>query len=382
MMPVIKKKIGYDEITVGPGFETLDVLAHEFTHGVTAFTSELDKGNTEAAALNESYSDIFGVLVEDYTKGGLDWGYGNNFGSTDYRNLNDPFTSYVPQPKSWMGTNWDTNGEPHINGGVNNYWFYLLTVGGSGSHVLGIGKAKSRFIAFKTLTLYLTDNSNYSDARAASRQATIDNYGACSNEVAQLCAAWDAVNVPGTGYTYCCTVTGAQVLCDDESDLPFTYTVLTRYGSSYNWTIPSGFTPSSNASTNSSYTLTSFSSTTPKTIQVTSSRAGSTATCSINISIIDCEPDCPPICRVENDQHAEISLFPVPASDFVTLRTSEKFLGHEVAIIDLLGRVRNKFIITDVNMKFEILGLKSGYYLSIISLENTKTIIPFTIFRD
>src|SRR6185436_1756832 len=41
----------------------LDIVAHELTHGVTAFSSRLEYVN-ESGALNESFSDIMGTSVE------------------------------------------------------------------------------------------------------------------------------------------------------------------------------------------------------------------------------------------------------------------------------------------------------------------------------
>ncbi|MBA2422903.1 MAG: M4 family metallopeptidase [Chitinophagales bacterium] len=77
----------------------------------------------------------------------------------------------------------------------------------------------------------MNKHSTYADARAATRQAAIDWYGICSNEVAQVGQAWGAVNVTGTLNTYCCTISGPSAICDDGSDLPATYFVTTRAGS-------------------------------------------------------------------------------------------------------------------------------------------------------
>ena len=44
--------------------ESLDVVGHELTHGVTDHTSNLEYV-TESGALNESYSDIIGVAISN-----------------------------------------------------------------------------------------------------------------------------------------------------------------------------------------------------------------------------------------------------------------------------------------------------------------------------
>lgn len=52
--------------STGP-LTALDIIAHEITHGVTSYTAELIYQN-ESGALNESFSDIFGVSVEWFAK--------------------------------------------------------------------------------------------------------------------------------------------------------------------------------------------------------------------------------------------------------------------------------------------------------------------------
>ena len=49
-------------------FATLDIIGHEWHHGVTQFTANLTYLN-ESGALNESFSDIFGAMTERYWKG-------------------------------------------------------------------------------------------------------------------------------------------------------------------------------------------------------------------------------------------------------------------------------------------------------------------------
>ena len=95
-----------------------------------------------------------------------------------------------------------------------NYWFYLLSVGKTGTNdkgtaynVQGITIGKAAKIAFRTLTTYLTASSQYANARTAAIQSATDLYGATSNEVRQTTNAWCAVGVgacatffaPGSG---------------------------------------------------------------------------------------------------------------------------------------------------------------------------------------
>src|SRR5210317_1166691 len=100
--------------------------------------------------------------------------------------------------------NSNDNGGVHTNSGVQNYWFYLLSEGGSGVNdkadsfnVSGIGIVKAAKIAFRnnTYELFNRINANYSDARFYSIRAAVNLYGACSPEVESVTNAWYAVGV-------------------------------------------------------------------------------------------------------------------------------------------------------------------------------------------
>lgn len=184
----------------------MDVCGHEITHGLTTRTANLTYSN-ESGALNEGFSDIFGTAIEFYSNPTTytpNWTIGERMNFT-IRNMANP--KQYGDPDTYKGTNWvpsggSDNGGVHTNSGVLNYWFYLLTVGKSGTNdfnfnyaVQGIGLDKAAKIAFRTLTVYLTASSTFSSARTWSIQAATDLYGAASNEVAQVKNAWCAVNV-------------------------------------------------------------------------------------------------------------------------------------------------------------------------------------------
>jgi Zn-dependent metalloprotease len=45
----------------------LDIIGHELTHGVTDFEAQLEY-EFQSGALNESYSDVFGILIKQWVK--------------------------------------------------------------------------------------------------------------------------------------------------------------------------------------------------------------------------------------------------------------------------------------------------------------------------
>ncbi|MFT6166017.1 MAG: PKD repeat protein [Vicingaceae bacterium] len=196
---------------------SLDIASHEITHGLTTFTANLIYAN-ESGALNESFSDIFGAAVEFFARPSrANWLLGEDIGGA-FRSLSNP--RQYGDPDTYDGTNWrqtigcipTQNNDQcgvHSNSGVQNKWFYLLTVGGSGTNnaptpqtynVVGLGIDTAAAIAFRNLTVYLTQSSNFADARFYSIQSAIDLYGACSPQHISVTNAWHAVGV-GAAYT-------------------------------------------------------------------------------------------------------------------------------------------------------------------------------------
>ena len=112
------------------------------------------------------------------------------------------------QPDTYEGNYWASttssfdNGGVHINSGVGNHWFYLLSVGGMGINDLNnnyyvnpITIQKAEKIAYKALTTGLTPTATYLDAYNATIAAAITLYGANSNEWEQVVNAWYAVGI-------------------------------------------------------------------------------------------------------------------------------------------------------------------------------------------
>ena len=185
---------------------SLDIAAHEMTHGVTQNSAGLIYRN-EWGALNESFSDIFAQTTEFYgTPQDFNYRIGEKItvDSLGIRSMSDPKS--MGDPDTYLAGLWYTgpldNGGVHINSGVQNYWFYVLTEGDSGQNDLGvtynvngIGMEKSAQVAYRNLAYYLTRTSEYYDARAGSIQAAEDLYGVCSPELLTVVEAWRAVGV-------------------------------------------------------------------------------------------------------------------------------------------------------------------------------------------
>jgi hypothetical protein len=154
-----------------------DVAGHELGHGLVQATAGLEYQG-HSGALNESFADVLGVSFEfwlykkfnsDDNKnndilGESDWLIGEDIGKTlkYLRNMMDPTKAQNPQPKTLRGQYWlDPNGQPdyggvHVNSGVSNHCFYLLSE--------KIGQEPALSIFYNCL-LKLSRNSDFIDFR-------------------------------------------------------------------------------------------------------------------------------------------------------------------------------------------------------------------------
>lgn len=191
----------------------LDVVGHEMTHGVTERTANLNYEN-QSGALNESMSDILGVLIETYGKYNVKNGGTWTFSSGDWlvgdevytpgtsgdalRSLTNPtlydqpdnMSNYQNLPNTEAG-DW---GGVHTNSGIPNKAGYLV--------VQAIGCEKTAKIYYRALTSYMTSTTDFLGARNYLVQAATDLYGAGSAEVTAVNNAFNSVGIVQFSDTY------------------------------------------------------------------------------------------------------------------------------------------------------------------------------------
>ena len=182
---------------------SIEVVGHEFTHGLIEKTANLIY-NSESGALNESFADIFGYMTRYRGRGAGDtsWTIGVEItsGGTGIRSFINP--SRFQMPDTYDGDFWDDFADVHSNSSVQNHWFHLLAVGGSGINDLGnaydiqaVGVDTAFQIAYRVLTVYLTPTSSYADAAFYSQIAAADLFGSCSDVYVSVANAWYAVGL-------------------------------------------------------------------------------------------------------------------------------------------------------------------------------------------
>ena len=213
---------------------TYEIVSHEFTHGLTDYTSDLIYA-FESGAINEAMSDIFGKGLEYfYDNNHFNWYIGQALplspSGNPFRSMIDPNERFDPKyylGQYWVFRNGDAGGV-HSNSGVLNHWFYLLVEGGTGTtqdgyeyNIDGIGMDDALQICYQMQAAYLTENSGYSEAFTYSRASVIDLFGANSPIMASVEEAWKAVGLEDSK------------LNDGRLDLDLSYESASSFGPEY-----------------------------------------------------------------------------------------------------------------------------------------------------
>jgi len=249
-----------------------DVVAHEFTHGVTDHESQL-LYYYQSGAINESLSDVWGELIDLWNEKGDDspsvrWLLGEDLGFT-IRDMKDPGTHGDPDRMTssnyWLRTysSWFDdfdNGGVHHNSGVNNKAAYLLTDGDSfnGVTVTGLGIAKTAKIYYEAQTHLLTSGSDYADLYDYLHQACLNLVGTDEITVAdcdEVRDAADAVEMnldpagladfsPDAAYCPANYAQGAVLFADDLETDASNWATTTLSDDSNNWVWLTGYATS------------------------------------------------------------------------------------------------------------------------------------------
>lgn len=111
----------------------LDVIAHEFTHAITENTAGLVYAD-ESGALNESFSDIFGIMIANWATGKFTsttdwvWELGTNFfeDGRPLRSLAKPASLGDPDHMDKYHHTYLDHGGVHTNCSIHNRAAYLL----------------------------------------------------------------------------------------------------------------------------------------------------------------------------------------------------------------------------------------------------------------
>ncbi len=160
-----------------------DVVAHEWGHAYTQYTSDLIY-QWQSGAINESFSDIWGETVDllnNYEDADEDNSLRTNCSSSARWIIGEDATTLgsgngirdMWNPTCYGNPGKITDGEyycgtldfggVHLNSGIPNHAYALLVDGGSynGQVINGLGFTKSAHIFWRTQSQYLTATSNF-----------------------------------------------------------------------------------------------------------------------------------------------------------------------------------------------------------------------------
>ncbi|RSS84244.1 M4 family metallopeptidase [Streptomyces sp. WAC06614] len=193
---------------------SIDVAAHEMTHGLTSVTGNMTYSG-EPGGLNEATSDIMAAAVEFWANSPQDVGdylvgekIDINGDGTPLRYMDKPSKDGSSKDAWYSGLG---GIDVHYSSGPANHWFYLASEGSGakvingvsydsptsdGLPVTAIGRDAAAKIWFRALTVgYFKSNTNYAAARTATLQAAADLYGQGSVTYNNAANAWAAINV-------------------------------------------------------------------------------------------------------------------------------------------------------------------------------------------
>jgi Zn-dependent metalloprotease len=184
------------------------VIGHELVHGYTQHIRGLSYFG-QTGAVNESFSDVFGVMASHWARGvkvhDADWTVGAGLfapgiNARGVRSLSDPGSAYDdpilgrdPQPRhmrDYVDTPED-NGGVHINSGIPNLAFYRVAMAFGGHSWGPAGK-----IWYTALTYRLTNDAQFDDLALATFDVAGDLYGFGGRFQKIVAEAWDSVGLP------------------------------------------------------------------------------------------------------------------------------------------------------------------------------------------
>lgn len=188
-----------------------DIIGHELTHGVTQYESNLEYHN-QSGALNESLSDVFGIMVKQRMLNQdvktSNWLIGENvLKGAQYalRSMKAPGTAYVnhpvlgtdPQPATFdkfvklPDTENGDWGGVHYNSGIPNFAFYVAAFN-MGSYAW----EKAGKIWYAAVTgNNLKSSATFADLKAQTIKMAEKIYGVGSNEAKAVKQGWDEAKV-------------------------------------------------------------------------------------------------------------------------------------------------------------------------------------------
>jgi Zn-dependent metalloprotease len=190
--------------------EDIDIIGHELAHAVTQYSANF-KYENQSGALNESYSDVFGIMIKQYAlKQDVkksNWLIGENIMLGDeyaIRSMKAPGSAFKnhpqwgndPQPATMndfvkMPNNVDEDyGGVHYNSGIANYAFCMAAIEAGGYAWETVGK-----VWYAALTQTLNADADFVAAKKATIAQAVTLFGKGSKVHKAVIKGWKAAKV-------------------------------------------------------------------------------------------------------------------------------------------------------------------------------------------
>lgn len=205
---------------------SVDVVAHEYGHGITNF--QIGWGNTgDQGSFNEGLSDVWGAIMQHRITGGNIWQIAEQLTvfNTCLRDLQNTNSAGVNRTMAdtYDGAQYNGSSSKYERSGPFSHWAYLLASGGSGTNdvggfynVYGVGMdLLENLIVRAVFGNFLDNTTTYAQVRTGMVNAA---RALCGNQngvlVQQVENAWKAVNV---GTATQSSISGVDHLCPSST---------------------------------------------------------------------------------------------------------------------------------------------------------------------
>lgn len=188
----------------------IDIIAHELAHGVTQYAANFDY-ELEPGALNESFSDVFGIMIKQFALNQKveesNWLIGENImlgKKYALRSLAAPGTAFVnhptwgddPQPATMdkflrmPNTKNGDWGGVHFNSGIPNFAFYTAAMEAGGYAWDTVGR-----VWYAALTEVLKNDATFNACKKATIAQAKKLFGNGSKVHKAVVKGWKAAKV-------------------------------------------------------------------------------------------------------------------------------------------------------------------------------------------
>jgi Zn-dependent metalloprotease len=415
--------IGLSPDAGGQSMAMLDVMGHEYTHGVIRNTSGFGNNpyDWDAASLSEAFCDIFGHSAESFARGWSDWSVGENFGIKK-RSLSDPYNDkgdkyslggksadYYLHPTLWESI---AGFGKYSNGGVMRKWFKFLSEGGTIWHPTtgvtttytgGLGLINSSKLAYVGMRWWFWNNITYPQAAQQLVNHAIANYGRCSREHKLTARILRSLGFSNIASFFCyddVIIIGDRTLLNN-ANAPMIAMFKVKQNNdnnddsgdpragTYFWTLPDGW---GGIQSGDSLVVNSFANYESQKLKVTFTSTDSSVVLMDSIVVHFSDEVWVPTDTNANSQYrispnntaaaAEekaIRLYPNPANNTIELKLSDMSHPATVIITDIMGNQVMKSILTNFTTRIDVSNIPSGNYIVNIEQNQNRTKQKLTI---